>query len=60
MRVWSQVLAVSLVACAAQRAAGPGVGSKAALEFIEDDYPRAVALAREKGVPIFVDAWASW
>jgi thioredoxin-like negative regulator of GroEL len=28
--------------------------------FIEDDYPRALAEARSKNVPLFVDAWASW
>jgi len=31
-----------------------------AIAFIEDDYPRALALAREKGLPIFVDSWAPW
>lgn len=28
--------------------------------FIEDDYARALAEAREKKKPIFVDAWAPW
>ncbi len=28
--------------------------------FIEDDYARAVAAARAKKVPIFVEAWAPW
>lgn len=28
--------------------------------FIEDDYPRALAEAKSKNVPLFVDAWASW
>lgn len=28
--------------------------------FIEDDYPRALAEAKAKNVPLFVDAWASW
>jgi hypothetical protein len=27
---------------------------------IEDDYPRALALARERGVPMVVDVWAPW
>jgi hypothetical protein len=27
---------------------------------IEDDYPRALALARERGTPILVDVWAPW
>jgi len=28
--------------------------------FIEDDYGRALAEARARGVPLFVDAWAPW
>ncbi|MBM4380809.1 MAG: thioredoxin family protein, partial [Deltaproteobacteria bacterium] len=30
------------------------------LPFIEDDAPRAFALARERNLPLFVDAWAPW
>ena len=30
------------------------------LPFIEDDAPRAFALAKERGLPVFVDAWAPW
>ncbi len=30
------------------------------LPFIEDDYTRAVAEARSRRVPIFVEAWAPW
>jgi hypothetical protein len=30
------------------------------LPFIQDDYAKAVAEARAKNVPIFVDAWAPW
>ena len=29
-------------------------------EMIEDDYPRARDLARERGQLLFVDAWAPW
>lgn len=32
----------------------------AKLEFIEDDYRAAVARAKAKNVPIFVEAWAPW
>jgi hypothetical protein len=32
----------------------------AALPFIEDDYQKAVARAKAKNVPIFVEAWAPW
>ena len=30
------------------------------LPFIEDDYGKALALAKQKKVPIFVEAWAPW
>jgi tetratricopeptide (TPR) repeat protein len=32
----------------------------ATLPFIEDDYPRALAEARAKHRPLFVDTWATW
>jgi tetratricopeptide (TPR) repeat protein len=28
--------------------------------FIEDDYPRALAEARARGLPLFIDTWAPW
>ena len=31
-----------------------------ALPFIENDYPRALGLGRDKGLPVFVDVWAPW
>ncbi|HEY6931210.1 MAG TPA: hypothetical protein VJA66_16175 [Thermoanaerobaculia bacterium] len=30
------------------------------LPFIADDYPKALAAARARSVPIFVEAWAPW
>jgi hypothetical protein len=45
-------------ACAAPRAVAPPVAH--ALPFIEDDYGRALAEARQKKRPIFVEAWAPW
>jgi len=30
------------------------------LPWIEDDYPRAVAEAKARQVPIFVESWAPW
>jgi thiol-disulfide isomerase/thioredoxin len=30
------------------------------LPFVEDDYPGAVATARARKLPLFVDAWAPW
>jgi outer membrane biogenesis lipoprotein LolB len=32
----------------------------AKLPFLENDYAAAVARAKAKDVPIFVDAWAPW
>ena len=51
-------LALALSACATTRAPAPAPAE--ALAFIEDDYPRALAEARERHVPLFVDAWAPW
>jgi hypothetical protein len=40
--------------------AGAGAAAGRALPFVEDDYPKARALARSKKLPIFVEAWAPW
>jgi hypothetical protein len=54
-------LAALLLAIAAPLAvAGAGAAAGRALPFIEDDYPKARALARSKKLPIFVEAWAPW
>ncbi len=40
-----------------------GAGSpepRPALPFIADDYPGALAQARAKKLPLFVEAWAPW
>jgi len=62
------LLIASAVACSTQRAAvAPSGDSTPAdshpstgLSFIEDDYPRALADAKARHVPMFVDAWAPW
>ena len=36
------------------------VGARADLPFIENDYGKAIAQARAKNVPLFVEAWAPW
>jgi len=36
------------------------VVAKEILPFIENDYSKALARARTKHVPLFVDAWAPW
>ncbi len=33
---------------------------RADLPFIENDYTKAIAQARAKNVPLFVEAWAPW
>ena len=30
------------------------------LPFIQNDYDRAVAEAKARGVPLFIEAWAPW
>jgi len=30
------------------------------LDFIDDDYPKALAVARAQHKPLFVDFWATW
>ncbi|HVE71999.1 MAG TPA: hypothetical protein VNI54_11580 [Thermoanaerobaculia bacterium] len=45
-----------LLACALTLIAG----SAHAVTFIENDYAAAVARAKAKDVPIFVEAWAPW
>jgi hypothetical protein len=50
--------ALAPVALAAALAALPAAAG--APGAIEDDYPRALAAAKERSVPILVDAWAPW
>jgi endonuclease YncB( thermonuclease family) len=41
-------------------AAAPAPASPQVLPWIEDDYPKALAQARARNLPIFVDNWAPW
>jgi hypothetical protein len=34
--------------------------AKEVVPFIENDYAKAVARAKAKDIPLFVDAWAPW
>ena len=34
--------------------------AKEILPFIDNDYTKALAVAKAKNVPLFVDAWAPW
>jgi len=38
----------------------PLVRAKEVLPFIENDWSKAVAQAKAKHLPVFVDAWAPW
>ncbi|MGD0530277.1 MAG: thioredoxin family protein, partial [Polyangiaceae bacterium] len=40
--------------------ASPAVPENGAIAFVENDYPRALAEARARHVPLFVDTWAPW
>jgi hypothetical protein len=51
--VWLAVAAATLLGASS---AGP----RPAVPFIADDYPGALAEARAKKLPIFVEAWAPW
>lgn len=52
------VLGLPRMVAAADRA--PATAVHEALPFIEDDYPRALAEARTRKIPLFVDTWATW
>jgi thiol-disulfide isomerase/thioredoxin len=55
------LLATWVLIVGAAPAARPAPAPSAeSLPFIENDYPRALAEARRRQVPIFVDAWAPW
>jgi hypothetical protein len=63
-RVWAVGLTLLILASCA-RPGGEGVpatsGESAfALPWIADDYPKALAEARARQLPIFVDSWAPW
>ncbi len=49
----------TLAAVVLMLSALPAVG-KEVLPFIKDDFAKAVARAKTKNEPIFVDAWAPW
>jgi hypothetical protein len=40
--------------------AGARPAARKAVPFIEDDYPKALALARARKLPLFIESWAPW
>jgi len=59
-RIQSLIIAMPLIAACAASPKRSAVATAARLPFIEDDYPRALAEARAKKLPLFVDVWAPW
>jgi hypothetical protein len=53
-------LAAPAGATAATPAARTVGARRSVLPFIADDYTRAVAEARARKVPLFIEAWAPW
>ncbi len=53
-------VSLALLLASAALAETPAPSAAPVLPFIEDDYGKALSLAREKKVPIFVEAWAPW
>ena len=57
----SSALALSVVLAAGVAAiASTGVGAKKSVPFIDDDYTKAVAEAKARKVPLFIESWAPW
>lgn len=52
----------ALTACSSTKPAADATNIAVAKElpFIHDDYPRALAEARKRRLPLFVDSWAPW
>lgn len=53
------MIAVGHLVLAAALAAPTSAGTQV-LPWIDDDYPKALAQARARNLPIFVDNWAPW
>ena len=64
LRTLALVLALGALFPAARAEAIPArastAGPKKVLPWIEDDWTKAVATAKARKVPIFVESWAPW
>ena len=60
MQRLTTVCAFALTICVLIPAAAANAAETGALSFIEDDYDRALAEARARDVPVFIDSWAPW
>ncbi|MBZ0267579.1 hypothetical protein K8I85_05445 [bacterium] len=50
---------LAILSACAPKGDVPGTGT-AALPFLADDYPAALAEARARDLPLFVESWAPW
>ena len=50
----------SILACSKSPDTDTASSSGHVLEFIEDDYEAALAEARARDIPIFIESWAPW
>jgi len=57
---WAVGHAADADATGLRNACRSGTKAALALPFVEDDYARALAEAKTKAVPLFVEAWAPW
>jgi len=53
-------LALACFALAPARAGAGATGAKPVLGWIDDDYTRALAEARARKLPVFIESWAPW
>ena len=44
----------------AKKAPAKAAHWKPAVPFVEDDFGRALALAKERKLPVFIEGWAPW
>jgi len=71
-RVTAGLVLAALLLAPASRAASTSAPAKSApaksataawhpvVPFIEDDFGRALALAKERKLPVFIEGWAPW
>lgn len=55
-RKWQAISAAILLLLLAV----PRIAAANPLRFIDDDYPRALAEAKQRKLPVFVEVWAPW
>ena len=54
------LVGVSFLACSEKSDTDTPSSSSHVLTFIEDDYDAALAEARARDVPLFIESWAPW